>query len=231
MARYQDDQESKQEFIEVMGSDLGQLFNLLAYECNLLHLKWSEYRELFGANPKRIELLNQAAPSFFFLLQGILWEDVLLCIARLFDPPKSGENKENITLLTLPEMIDSEIQPRINSLLEDAKRLCKFSHDWRNRRIAHRDLNLALEETVKPLASASRQSVSAALESIDTVLNGVEFYYFNDRTTDYTFMHSTRGAKALLYVLRDGLDARIARNQRQMSGNPLPEDIGPRRPI
>ena len=56
-------------------------------------MKWEEYLELFGKTSSRIHLLNQSAPVFFKIVQDSLWENIILHLARLTDPPKSaGKN-------------------------------------------------------------------------------------------------------------------------------------------
>ena len=47
------------------------------------------YVELFG-KPSRIDLLNRASSPFFGMVQRVLWRDVLLHLARLTDPAKTG---------------------------------------------------------------------------------------------------------------------------------------------
>ncbi len=223
--------EFKQEYLDAMGSDLGQFYSLLVQECNQLHLEWNEFKEFFGTSPERIELLNHTAPAFFSRLQSTLWDVVLLRIARLMDPPNSGVGKENVTLLRLPELVDKAIRYKIDILLKVAEEKCVFSRDWRKRRIAHLDLNLALEKGQKPLASASRLSVGAAVDAIAVVLNAVESHYFDGRTVAFDWIQSPHGAKALLFLLREGLEARAGRRRRLASGQPLPEDMAPKRPI
>jgi len=83
-------EESLEKYINEMGQDLGSVFHALNDELAWLYMKWGEYLELFGTKPTRIDLVNQAAGPFFRVVQDTLWEDTLLSIARLIDPPKSG---------------------------------------------------------------------------------------------------------------------------------------------
>ena len=98
-------QEARAEHIRIMGEDLGSLYDALWQEVAGLYGKWSEYVALFGTRESRVDLLNQAAPSFFRIVQDSLWEDVLLHIARLTDPPKSA-GKSNLTVQRLTSAID-----------------------------------------------------------------------------------------------------------------------------
>jgi hypothetical protein len=51
-------------------------------------------------------------------------------------------------------------------LVETAESKSKFCRDWRNRHIAHRDLDLAMNKSAKELETASISLVDEALASI-----------------------------------------------------------------
>lgn len=219
-------EEVERQFVDAMGPALGTLFCGLWNECAWLHLKWNEYLVLFGTKPERIELLNAAAGSFFRVVQDSLWDDVLLHICRLTDPPKSA-GKDTLTLRRLPALVAAEILPSVEVLVDEALRRCGFARDWRNRRIAHRDLALALGQNATPLATASRQGVKEALDSIVSLLDAIQLHYQN-ATAAYGVVPPVGHAEALLYVLRDGLEAEARRRKRLLCGKLLPEDAKPR---
>jgi hypothetical protein len=81
--------EIRVEYVRSMGPDLGQLYHELEDGVSWLHEKWGELLELFDKGPERIALLNEVAPNFFYLVQQVLWESVLLHLSRLTDPPES----------------------------------------------------------------------------------------------------------------------------------------------
>jgi hypothetical protein len=74
----QSGKEAKAEYIAVMGEPLGSQYAELWQDIAHLHLTWLEFVELFGKKKSRIELLNNAAPQFFHLVQTKMWEAVLL---------------------------------------------------------------------------------------------------------------------------------------------------------
>lgn len=229
MGRHVSAEESLQEYCAVMGDDLGATYGVLANEFQVLYLEWNEFKELFGTSSERIELLNRSASAFFGRLQSTLWESLLLRIARLTDPTSSGKGRDNATLHRLPGMVDLAIRSDIERLLKIVQDKCEFSRDWRNRRIAHKDLQLALKASEKQLSPASRLSVEHTLAAIVTVLNTIESHYFYGRTTAFSCIQSSFGAKALLFTLQEGLDALAAQESRLRSGELLPEDIARRR--
>jgi hypothetical protein len=220
------DAEAEKSYIEKMGEALGKQFHALWKEVVWLHWNWAEYVELFGSKPTRIELLNQAAPAFFRMIQDLLWEETLLRIARLTDASKSGgrAGRANLTIRNLPELVDdSEARQVATALIETAVRKASFCRDWRNRHIAHRDLNLALDKSASPLETASRKQVNEALSAIADVLNNVDGHYM-DSATYFGGGAGIGNAVSLLHVVDDGLRAEKARAERLGRGEFSEED-------
>ena len=220
-------EEAKKANIEKMGEPLGTLFSALWQEVAMLHVRWKEYVALFGTKPERIDLLNRAAPHFFRMLQDELWESTLLSLARLTDPSNSQGNpdRSNLTINALPALIaDVKLKGDVNKLIAESMKLTEFCRDWRNRRIAHRDLKLALEQSTTPLADGSRAQVKDALKALVNVLNAVERHYC-DSETAYDLGGPLGGAISLLYVLDDGLRAEDAKQKRLEEGKPVQDDF------
>lgn len=209
--------EAKAHNILVMGQDLGVLYDALWQQVVWLHNKWEQYVELYGTKPSRIAILNKAAPSFFAIVQDTLWEDVLLHIARLTDSPKSA-GKPNLSFRCLPDVIgDSVVKARVADLIANSLKTSEFCRDWRNKRIAHRDLHLALGQNAAPLVPASREKVKEALKALTDVLNAISAHYC-DSTTIFDLKDGSGGAVSLLYVLDDGIKSEILRRERRKNG-------------
>jgi AbiU2 len=225
MATYRTSEEVKAEHIAKMGDQLGRAYNALHNELAWLFTKWRQYEELFGKKPERIDLLNEAAPLFFRLLQDTMWEDTLLHLARLTDAVAS-RGKENLTVRQLPLLVEPALKVELEALVKSAVEKTEFAADWRKRHIAHRDLKRMLAEQPDQLAAASRLKVKQALEALAAVLNRLDQHYFDSETV-YDFGSDYGDAVSLLYVLRDGLDAEHARRRRLEAGEPLDTDIGP----
>ena len=227
MSNYRTAEEAKLDYIKCMGEPLGKLFHALWQEVAWLHSKWSEYVELFGTKPSRIDLLNESAPLFFKIVQDLLWEDTILHIARLTDCPKSV-GKDNLTIRAIPDLMDDRDKARaISTLIQIAVQASDFCRDWRNRHIAHRDLKLAIEEGIAPLKPASREKVKKALHSIDEVLNAVTQLY-SESTTVFDIGGYSEGAVSLLHILDDGVRARRERQERIRRGEIREGDLEPR---
>jgi hypothetical protein len=184
--------------------------------------------QLFGAAPARVDLLNRAAGLFFRIVEDSLWEDTLLHLSRLTDPPRTGK-KANLTIQCLPALIsDQGLASEIRGLVATAVTKSAFARDWRNRRLAHTDFSLAVDEGATSLAPGSRATVGEALQSIDAVLNCLETH-FRKNTVFFEGLDHPGDAESLLYVVRDGVEAGgEARMKRLTEGKPAEGDFDSR---
>ncbi len=178
---------------------------------------------LFGTKPDQVHLLNKAAPSFYHMVQGALWENLLLHLCRLTDPRQSV-GKDNLTVQRLPDLVADAIRPTVEDLVQCRIVKSDFARDWRKRHIAHKDLALAIGKSVPPLAPATWKGFQTALESLVSLLNIVERHSKN-ASTAYDLIPSNGNAEALLYVLRNGLDSETERRYRFKKGKILPAEI------
>jgi len=224
MARHSTADEVLAGHILALGADAGGVYNAIWNELGYLHLKWSQYRELFAGSEARFDVLNRSAPTFFRLLGDVLWEDTLLHIARLTDDVGTGKRR-NLSMRALQLAIsDNALREELEPLIQDAEQKASFARDWRNRHIAHRDFALSLLEGARPLEAGSRQAVGDALRALDAIFQAVERKVFKADIVFDPFLH-TGGALDLLYIIRDGILAEDARQARLHEGKLLPEDL------
>lgn len=219
--------EVRAEQLVVLGVDLGIFYGALQSEVTWCHAKWQQYRTLFGHSEGRVNLLNESAGFFFKIVQDVLWEDVLLHLARLTDPPKSA-GKPNLTIHRLPDLIsDAVLAEDVRRLAESASLKCAFAREWRHRHLAHRDLDLALNRVhALPLPSVSRQAVTEATAAIASVLNRVESHYFDSQVAFEHFV-AHDDANALVYYLARAVRSEQRQRERFAKGKPTPEDLEP----
>lgn len=217
---YEESQTIEARYIRFLGPEFGKVYFELVHEHTWLRDKWREYRALFAGSEARIELLNRAAPRFFGQLDGILWEDVLLHLCRLTDPPKvSGHHQ--LTIQRLPGLHPS---PEIRTLADSAVAAAAFARDWRNRHIGHRSLARAVDPAARPLAHASRASVEEALGALDELLNAIHEKFFGGGIS-FDVPGGPGDVNDLVGVLDDGVRMREAREERFRTGKLLPEDM------
>ncbi len=221
MSGHKDNEQILAERIALMGTSLGQLTHRLEAELTNLVGRWQQYRILYGSDPGHIDILNRAAGYFFADLQSILWEDVLLGIARLTE-----NNRHVVSIKRIPPMIsDVAFKKRLEYLLKEVYKECAFAADWRNRQIAHRDRNLAFEKASHPLQEASRAHVERALATIGKFLNAFAGHFEDAETMWSEVITPGDDARHLLHVLSDGIRADEAKRQRFLAGTYTREDI------
>ena len=233
MSRSMNSSEVKNEHLRELGLIFGTHYNALYNEVVWLHVRWKQYKDLFGTSPSRIDILNQTAGLFFRFVRDGLWEGTLLHLTRLTDPPESKgkEKKENLTLQSLPPLIkDVEFQKEIKGLVEGAVKATRFARDWRNRRLAHTDLKLAIQQGAEPLAPASRKSVEDAINAVSRVIQRASEYYFKSELS-FDVITPADDAVSLLYVIRDGLNAEEERRARLKAGKLSAKDISGQEPV
>src|SRR5580704_4604885 len=135
-----------EEYLKALGPELGAIYQTLCDDVSWLHLKWKQYRTLFVESQEHIDLMNRVGGMFFFIIQEVLHDDVLMHIARLVDR-KRHKDKENLSLLQLASTVQVKapnISGEIHILVNQARKKARFVEDWRNRRLAHSSLDVAL---------------------------------------------------------------------------------------
>lgn len=222
-------EEIQQHNVSVMGDALGVVYSELWQELGRLFSDWGEFVSLFGTNPERIDLLNNSAAHFFRTIQDSLWERTLLKIARITDPAKTGK-RHNLSLASLAAAItDPALKNAVEFSISDTLEKCAFARDWRNRHIAHADMELALDATTQPLATASRQNVKEALLSIQDVLNAVSIPLL-ESTTRFDEMTLLNSGEDLIFLLDFALRKKAEQRKRIESGNYTDDDLAELRP-
>ena len=129
-------EEIRKQQLQAMGTELGPLYNALYNEVIWLHAKWLEFRKLYAVSSEQLVLLNQTAGFFFYVVDDVLWKDVLLHLSRLTAVPRSMGN-DNLTLKRLPKALTKpELVTEVNTLIKRAETAVSFANEWRNRQLA-----------------------------------------------------------------------------------------------
>jgi hypothetical protein len=215
--------EAQVEYVCVMGEELGKAYHLLWNECALLHIRWDEYVEMFGKSQAEFDTMNEVAPGFFSSVQDMSWESILLHLCRFADPAKVGPRR-TLSLNALLAMPASQKVPELGKLVSEARLKIKFAQDWRNRSIAHTDLEHSLDRTAKPLATASRTHVLEALAAIVAVLEAIDGH-FTGSSLGFGGPRWNWGGTRLLSELRLIAQLRQERDERISSGKATRDDL------
>ena len=81
-------------------SEVSEIWEFLHSQVVWLHGRWIVYRQIYGTNPERINLINEVAPTFFWMVEHSLMNDVQLTLVKLGDPSTTC-GRENLTLESL----------------------------------------------------------------------------------------------------------------------------------
>ena len=224
---HQTAEQVKERYLATMGDKLGPQFHALRQEVIYLHRKWLEYVALFGTKPTRIKLMNATASVFFRTVQDVFWDDILLHIGRLTDPPSTGKffnlTLQNLSALISDEKLKAKVDPLVSSVLEQSE----FSREWRNKLVAHRDLDTAINGTADQISGGSREQVNTALDTMAALLDAIDLH-FTESGTHYRFDEGIGRAKDLLFFLDDGKKRYDERQARIIAGKGTPDDYAQR---
>jgi hypothetical protein len=203
-------EQSKSEYINAMGDELGEVYSALWQELARLNQKWLQYVRLFGTSPERIKLLNTVAPQITFTIQKSLWLDVVLHIARLADSAVTGKGageKKNLSFKRLKKIIEKlNTNEELDEQWRTLESCCEFAIDWRHRAYAHKDLDIATGKNCTPLKPATRAKVKDALTSMTALMNFVAKKHQLPTTLfDADGTGAGADAERFLYILKHGL--------------------------
>jgi len=214
-----------QKYIDKMGKELGTPFYHLWQEVSWIYSKIEQFAILFARKPTRIDIMNESAPYFFRIVEDLLLENIILSIARITDPPNKFGNK-NLSIQMFPSLVSEDgFRSQVKNLVDISLGKVNFCRDWRNKRLAHLDLTLAIMEGIQPLDKITLNKLNDAIDSIADVLNIIDGYYCNS-TTYFKLTGDVPGnSKSLLYVLYAGLKAKKERIERMKNGNPREDDF------
>lgn len=208
MGQHRSADEVRAEHISLMGPDLGALYNELRREVSWLHLKWNRYRALFDEGKERVDLMNDTAPAFFGEFRRLLVDDILLHMSCLMGSERSC-GKDNLALARLSGLLqDANLRSELSEKLAQLPSLCEFAQDHRMRRLAHRDLALAMKAVDhRPLEAATYVKVEDALAAIRDVMNTV-LGHFKESVVNYEQTIGALGdVDSLFHYLKRGQQA------------------------
>jgi hypothetical protein len=186
-------------------SEVDKLYEPLRTEAVWAHAKWQVWRGLYG-NRGRIEILRASAAGFFSILQGTLFDDVLMAVSRLTDPRGVGK-RENLTLDHLSAHLASigmdSARTKFDAILASLRADCSAIREVRNKLLGHRDLAATLSGG-STLSTIRAREVDVALDHLAEALNLFERALGKSVWMYKQFIH-TESYNRLLAQLRKGL--------------------------
>ena len=192
-----------------MDEHLQEVFDRIKQELNHIHYRWTLYRQMFGTNTNRIELINRASSNVFVEFQWLLIDYMVMSLSKLTDRARMRGN-DNLSYHYLIEKIIKserfELADEMQSELDELILACENFREIRNKRVAHNDLVVALDKDDSPLPGVSRADIEAALVHARNIMNKVELH-FNDSQTLYEeiILPLTNDGRSVLIWLQKGL--------------------------
>jgi len=189
--------------LTLMPQALDEKLKAIDIEVRNLYFKLKFFNQLF-TDPKRVEILKVTAASLFQSIEESMLFDILLSIARLTDPPRSV-GRENLSFKNLlQEMPNGPLRMEINVLLSNIKQKTKDLETWRNKKLAHNDLQKALGGFFLP--PIQKKDLADILEMIPKAMNLI-YRHFSDTEVRYDMCITSQDGDSLLFYLEYGLDA------------------------
>lgn len=186
---------------------IAEVYEELKTEITWLHGRWIVYRQLFGESERRIEMLNECASAFFYIVQDVLLGEVQVSLCKLTDPASVGK-LDNLSLEQLQKRLktyeDKSFSDQTQPLLASLRIKCQPFRVWRNKRFAHLDLTTSMQSISSPLPGISLQMIEEALSLVRDYMNNIENYY-NDKDIGYQHFIMSSDGDYLLALLRNGL--------------------------
>lgn len=161
-----------------------------------------QYKKLFLQNEKRLDLLNNTAPSFFINIERMFWNDMIISVARLMDPYEQGKNK-NLSLEILIKIAKENnwsFESQISNLIEKAREKSKSVISHRMKQVAHRDLPTAMREIT--VNQVRINEIEEALSFAEQALN-VVYSNLTNSTLNWSLISGT-DVDALIDYLKMG---------------------------
>jgi len=165
--------------------------------------------------------MNGVAPGLFETLHDILWESILLDLAKFCDPIRVGPGKP-LSLALLSSLVPAGKVSELGGAVSEMQAKTAFARDWRNRHIAHWDYELAADSAAKPLAFASRHAAQEAFSAIVRVLEAIDMHFTG---SSLDFDGDTAEPRHLINELRLIQKLRDERQARLLDGTATMDDM------
>lgn len=186
---------------------IAEVYKALSNEVTWLHGRWICYRQLFAVSERRVDMLNECAATFFFIIQDVLIDEVQVCLSKLTDPAQTARH-QNLSLEQLQARLeqhgDPDLAMRNRATLDTLLTKVAPFREWRNKQLAHLDLLVAMKASPTPLPPVSREMIEGGLSLVREYLNAIELHY-NESEIGYEHFIMKSDGDALLAVMRYGL--------------------------
>lgn len=226
----------KSRLLEVLQKKLDEklaiYINSLTNDVVWLNMLFNEFNRLFReiedpapstkvTSDEQIRILENSAPYFFRLHYWTAQQAILSQIGRLTDPPetKGSDNLtfEGLTKELTKRIVDLTLITSINNILDSVKEEINQIRLYRNKILAHNDLDTILRFKLRPrshtLAIPPFDKIKNIIRSFTEIINLVSTE-FADTSNDF-IRRELFGADRLIEVLQHGLEYEAIKRQEE----------------
>ena len=150
--------------------------------------------QLFGAGPENVELLNRSGSNVFAYLESLTGQHIILKLSAMTDD-RVVAGHENLSVKQLRYMLrcvpdnqhllTAEFFKGFDRLVKDLGSKVSATRQFRNKHVAHLDLELGQAREWVPLTNGQ---IREAMEALYQLLNHVEYTIMGGCKTEYAGM-------------------------------------------
>ena len=150
--------------------------------------------QLFGTGPENVELLNRSGSIAFAYFESLADQYIILKLSAMTEGPVVA-GRETLSVKRLQHMLHrvpdnqhlltAEFFEEFDRLAEDLRRKMCATREFRNKHVAHLDLEQWQAREWVPLTNGQ---IRKAMEALYKLLNHVEYAIMGGCKTEYTGM-------------------------------------------
>ena len=187
-------EETAKKYVSALGQKRGSIalkvYDRWAYAC-----WWFHDLNILCTHQGIKGLPDFMGQRYYERLKHLLWQDIMLTVSRLTDPPRQGAKGryENLTVQWLPIIFKDlcvdmcsngaaraaevcAIYTEIAQLIKDLRKPVKPIRKWRDKFYAHSSLAYALNPAANRLAHVDLEMIKASLEAMRVLVSKVNQY-------------------------------------------------------
>jgi len=147
--------------IEDAPENIREPLGLLTGEAQDLYCAWQIFKDISIEVPETIALINKTSPFFFIRIQNLLFEHLIIGVARLTDPPSQFGHRN----LTLHDLFDGEKPVQIGELEKTASNI----REIRRKIVGHLEYECGIDPSSLPNKGIIAE-IRKSLELIEEIL-------------------------------------------------------------
>jgi hypothetical protein len=189
---------------ETINPELNELFKAVNHEVTWLHKVWELLNQLYWSGAENFEIMEATAPHFFGILRTMLFEEMIMIVNRLTDPPIT-RGRTNASFERLIGLVDmqthAELVESLHQRLKELRTNSGTFRAWRDKRVSHNDLSITLEKG-NPLPHIMRGEAQRVVREIADFMNEFSLAILGQSQAYMPFLVADGDGSALMRYLK-----------------------------